>query len=100
MLTLLGDRLHVKIQDKANTVYQVPDSVFSRPAIAGGNQSNLKFDYQASPFYFTVTRVDNGEVLFDSCLVPLVFEDQYIRLRTKLPSNPSLYGLGEHTDPL
>jgi len=30
----------------------------------------------------------------------MVFEDQYLRLRTSLPENPNLYGLGEHTDPL
>jgi alpha-glucosidase len=29
-----------------------------------------------------------------------VFETQYWRLRTPLPDNPNLYGLGEHTDSL
>lgn len=28
-----------------------------------------------------------------------MFESQYLRLRTSLPSNPNLYGLGEHSDP-
>lgn len=28
----------------------------------------------------------------------MVFESQYLRLRTNLPDDPYLYGLGEHTD--
>jgi len=38
-------------------------------------------------------------VLFDTSAASLVFESQYVRLRTSLPESPSLYGLGEHTDP-
>ncbi|KAK0616116.1 glycosyl hydrolases family 31-domain-containing protein [Bombardia bombarda] len=97
-----GDsRLHVKIQDPANDVYQVPESVFHRPGAAGSSakKSALKFDYKANPFSFTVTRAKTGEVLFDTSAASLVFESQYLRLRTKLPDNPNLYGLGEHSDP-
>ncbi|KAK3373241.1 glycosyl hydrolases family 31-domain-containing protein [Lasiosphaeria ovina] len=96
-----GDRLHVKIQDPANDVYQVPQSVFPRPGSHGGNSktSALKFNYKTNPFSFSVTRAKTGEVLFDSSAAPLVFESQYLRLRTKLPDNPNLYGLGEHFDP-
>ncbi|KAF2863108.1 glycoside hydrolase family 31 protein [Piedraia hortae CBS 480.64] len=94
-------RLHVLIQDKANQVYQVPDFVFSRPESSGGssNSSELIFQYNESPFSFSVHRRSNGQVLFDSSAASLVFESQYVRLRTSLPANPSLYGLGEHTDP-
>lgn len=38
-------------------------------------------------------------MLFDTAGTPIVFESQYLRLRTNLPQNPNLYGLGEHTDP-
>jgi alpha-glucosidase len=58
----------------------------------------LKFEYTTNPFSFRVRRRDTGETLFDSSAAPLVFEDQYIRLRTHLPDNPNLYGLGEHAD--
>ncbi|OTA70412.1 glycoside hydrolase family 31 protein [Hypoxylon sp. EC38] len=94
-------RLHVKIQDAANSVYQIPESVLPRPDAQGVEeaQSALKFDYKESPFSFTVSRSDSGEVLFDTSAASLVFESQYLRLRTKLPENPSLYGLGEHSDP-
>ncbi|KAF7892407.1 uncharacterized protein EAF01_010487 [Botrytis porri] len=94
------DRIHVLIQDPANVVYQVPVSVFPRPARSSANfkDANIKFHYVSSPFSFSITRAKTGEVLFDTSAANLVFESQYLRLRTKLPSNPNLYGLGEHSD--
>lgn len=53
-----------------------------------------------SPFSFKVIRKSNGEILFDTSAAPLIFEEQYLRVRTSLPSNPNIYGLGEHTDNL
>lgn len=95
-----GTRLHVKIQDAANSVYQVPESVFPRPRSSNGStKAVLSFSYVESPFSFNVTRGDTGEVLFDTSAASLVFETQYLRLRTRLPENPNLYGLGEHSDP-
>lgn len=44
-------------------------------------------------------RVSTGEILFDTSAAGIIFESQYLRLRTKLPANPNLYGLGEHSDP-
>ncbi|KAE8378081.1 glycosyl hydrolases family 31-domain-containing protein [Aspergillus bertholletiae] len=96
-----NDRLHVKILDTNNTVYQVPDSVFPRPGFGewcSPKDSKLKFDFQADPFSFTVSRTDTGEVLFDTTGNQLVFESQYVYLKTHLPQNPHLYGLGEHSD--
>lgn len=94
-------RLHVKIQDAANDVYQIPESYLPRPKSGGSNKrkSALKFDYVKKPFSFTVSRSDSGEVLFDTSAASLIFESQYLRLRTKLPEDPALYGLGEHSDP-
>ena len=80
-------------------MYQVPQSVFPRPSVSGSKKPALKFNYKANPFSFSVTRAESGEVLFDTSAASLVFESQYLRLRTKLPDNPNLYGLGEHTDP-
>ncbi|KAE9375347.1 glycoside hydrolase family 31 protein [Stipitochalara longipes BDJ] len=96
------DRIHVKIQDPANSVYQVPASVLPRPSPSSGinsKNSNLQFKYVASPFSFSITRAKTGEVLFDTSAASIVFETQYLRLRTSLPENPNLYGLGEHSDP-
>lgn len=88
------------IHDANEQVYQVPESVLPRVDSGDGNQksSALKFDYVEEPFSFTVTRGD--EVLFDTSASNLVFQSQYLNLRTWLPNDPYLYGLGEHTDSL
>lgn len=96
----VDSRLHVKIQDKGNQVYQIPEEVLPRPEGSGSaDGSILKFEYTEEPFSFSVVRADTEEVLFDTSAAPLVFESQYLRLRTNLPEDPYLYGLGEHTDP-
>jgi alpha-glucosidase len=103
MLKEADDRIHVKIQDAANSVYQVPVSVLPRPQASTGINSkntNIQFEYTASPFSFRIKRAKSGDVLFDTSAASLVFESQYLRLRTSLPENPNLYGLGEHSDPL
>ncbi|OCT51452.1 putative alpha/beta-glucosidase agdC [Cladophialophora carrionii] len=95
-----ASRLHVIIQDLNQTVYQVPESVFPRPSAAEGVTaagSQLVFNYTENPFTFSVSR-PSGEVLFNTSGSALVFESQYLRLRTSLPSHPNLYGLGEHSD--
>lgn len=42
----------------------------------------------------------DDEVLFDTSASALVFESQYLGLRTWLPNDPYLYGMGEHSDSL
>ncbi|KAF2655249.1 glycoside hydrolase family 31 protein [Lophiostoma macrostomum CBS 122681] len=92
-------RLHVKVYDAGLNVFQVQESIIPRPKSGGSSSSAaLQFDLVEKPFSFTVKRKENGEVLFDTSAAQLVFETQYVRLRTKLPDNPNLYGLGEHSD--
>jgi alpha-glucosidase len=62
------------------------------------SEAALRFDIVEKPFSFKVTRVSNDEVIFDTSGAQLVFEKQYVRLRTNLPKDPNLYGLGEHSD--
>jgi alpha-glucosidase len=93
------ERLHVKIYDEAEQVYQVPESVLPRPATDDVDDGDLVFTLTESPFSFAITRKEGGEVLFNTSGSALIFESQYLRLRTSLPNNPHLYGLGEHTDP-
>ncbi|KAF1849516.1 glycoside hydrolase family 31 protein [Cucurbitaria berberidis CBS 394.84] len=94
-------RLHIIISDKDEQVYQVPDFVVPRPSgSVSSNAALLDVSIEEEPFTFTVTRKSNGEEIFSTKGSNLVFETQYWRLRTSLPNNPSLYGLGEHTDSL
>jgi alpha-glucosidase len=81
-------------------VFQVQEEVLPRPKNenVAASGAALQFDVVEKPFSFTVKRKENAEVLFDTSSVPLVFEKQYVRLRTKLPADPSIYGLGEHSD--
>jgi len=74
--------------------------VFPRPENenTAASDAALQFNIVEKPFSFTVTRKENNEVLFNTSSVPLIFEKQYVRLRTKLPANPNIYGLGEHSD--
>ncbi|KAL6708619.1 hypothetical protein ACN47E_002600 [Coniothyrium glycines] len=94
-------RLHVMIYDKDEQVYQVPEFVVPRPS---GTQSvyasNFDVTIEEEPFSFAVKRRTDGEEIFSTKGSSFVFEDQYWRLRTSLPDNPNLYGLGEHTDSL
>ncbi|EGE08930.1 alpha-glucosidase [Trichophyton equinum CBS 127.97] len=98
------ERLHVIIEDSKEDVYQVPESVFPRPESEENNslktKSALKFSMTQKPFSFKITRRATDEVVFDTSGFPLIFESQYLRLRTSLPDEPNLYGLGEHSDPL
>ncbi|KAK4443897.1 putative alpha/beta-glucosidase agdC [Podospora aff. communis PSN243] len=94
-------RLHVKIEDADSQVYQVQEQVLPRPT----SSSNitpvtpwLNFTYTTNPFTFKVARAISDEVLFDTAGSPLIFETQYVHVRTSLPQEVNLYGLGEHSD--
>lgn len=98
----LESRLHVKIVDASKARYEVPDYVFPRPQSKGVSpkKHKLAFKYTTDPFTFTVSRRRTGEVLFSTHDYPLIFEDQFIRVKTSLPEDANVYGLGEHTDGL
>lgn len=94
-------RLHVLIEDAAEQVYQVPESVLPRPQASNSSSPNntaLQFIWTENPFSFAVVRRDTNATIFDTTGQAIVFESQYLRLRTALPPNPNLYGLGEHSN--
>jgi alpha-glucosidase len=45
-----------------------------------------------------VQRADGSDTLFNTSGTNLVFESQFLRLRTTLPVDPYIYGLGEDSD--
>ncbi|EPQ30679.1 uncharacterized protein PFL1_01580 [Pseudozyma flocculosa PF-1] len=96
------DRLRVRITDAENKAHVVPQDIGRYPEFGSTgvskDKSKLKFEHVDSPFSFKVSRGD--EVLFDTAGSPLIFEEQYVRLRTSLPENASIYGVGDHNDNL
>ena len=100
MTTRTDSRLHVQIFDQSQTAYQVPESVVGRPGndTVSAASSLLSFNLTQNPFSFAIQRTDSGEVIFDTSGTTLVFESQYVRVRTSLPDSPNIYGFGEDTD--
>ncbi|KJA15188.1 glycoside hydrolase family 31 protein [Hypholoma sublateritium FD-334 SS-4] len=95
------DRVHVKITDASAARYEVPESVLPRPDsehAVSPQAAAIRFNYTASPFSFSIHRASTQEVLFTTHGHPLIFEPQYLRVKTKLPDNANIYGLGEHTN--
>ena len=95
-------RLHIKIYDAAAQVYQVPSDVLPRPKSSTSclaSDAAIEFVIRPNPFSFAVVRKGSQETIFSTTGSALIFESQYLRLRTSLPQNPNIYGLGEHTDP-
>ncbi|KAF8995050.1 glycosyl hydrolases family 31-domain-containing protein [Cyathus striatus] len=93
---LIMDRIYVEITDAANRHYEVPEAVFPPHYLArsqrfNSRNANIQYEYTANPF-----TQSNVNALAGS---PLIFESQYLRLKTTLPTNPNIYGLGEYTNP-
>lgn len=62
------------------------------------HHSDLEFIIKnTNPFSFAVQRKHKKDVIFESS--DLIFESQYLRMRSSLPEDPFLYGFGEDTDP-
>ena len=79
----------------------MPESVLPRPGgrLTDLSKSQIHFNYTTSPFSFTISRARTSEVLFSTASHPLIFEPQFLHVKTSLPPNANIYGLGEHTDP-
>lgn len=101
LLLFIASRIHVKITDPNTVRYEVPESVLPRPLANDSvslSDAQIKFNYTESPFSFTIYRTSTEEVLFSTASHPIIFEPQYLRLKTSLPLSANIYGLGEHTD--
>ncbi|KAJ7494439.1 alpha-glucosidase [Mycena galericulata] len=95
------DRIHVKITDPTSVRYEVPESVLPRPSSAkpvAPASAAIHFKYTTSPFTFSIVRSSTSEVLFSTASHPIIYEPQYLRVKTNLADNANIYGLGEHTN--
>lgn len=97
-----ADRLRVRITDAEGKAHVVPDDVATWPKIdentVSGDQSNLAIDYVQDPFSFKITRKSDGEVLFDTTGNAIIFEEQYVRVKSALAEGSNIQGLAQHSD--
>jgi alpha-glucosidase len=96
------DRLRVRITDAEGKAHIVPDDVAEWPKIddntVTADESNLQIDIVQEPFGFKVLRKADGEVLFNTEGHPLIFEEQYVRVRSALAEGSYIQGLAQHSD--
>ncbi len=72
------------------TAAQIPDSFVPRPPPIAGSL-NYNVSWTVEPFSLLVTRVADGEVLFDSAAGSLAFYDQFLEIRSAVsPRVPPL----------
>ncbi|KAG9322556.1 hypothetical protein KVV02_001841 [Mortierella alpina] len=93
-------RIRVKITDKDNQRYEVPKEALpsTESTIRRVEKRGYEFKYAKSPFTFSIKRISDGEVLFDSAVAgmdSLVFEDEYLEISSVVPADANIYGLGE-----
>ncbi len=97
-----ADRIHLKVYDPNNVRWEIPQDVLPYPSTDASDSAsaslNYAFSYTSSPATFAITRLMDGEVLFN--LTNLQFQDQFLSVTTPLGVAPRLYGVGEHVDPL
>ncbi|GAB7353090.1 hypothetical protein MBLNU459_g3633t1 [Dothideomycetes sp. NU459] len=98
-------RLSVKVYPKYivpknNSLYILSPTLTPLPVGDGSTtaaSSDLQFQWTNDPsFQFQVNRVSDGEVIFSTYGNTLVFEDQFLELKTSMVSNYNVYGLAEN----
>lgn len=98
-------RLNVKVYPKYivprnSSLYILSPTLTPLPVGDGSTtaaSSDFKFQWTNSPsFQFEVTRVNDGEVVFTTYGNKLVFEDQFLELKTSMVKNYNVYGLAEN----
>ena len=99
-------RLHFKITDAAKARWEPPVKT-PPPPPAKPVGTEYTYTVKQAPFSIEVARESSGETLFNSTVGKagsgfgtLTYSNQYIEFSTHLPTNPNIYGLGEHITPL
>uniref|UniRef100_A0A452QIN5 Sucrase-isomaltase n=1 Tax=Ursus americanus TaxID=9643 RepID=A0A452QIN5_URSAM len=86
---------HSMIYDPQNKRYEVPVPL-NIPAMPTSTYENRLYDVEIkeNPFGIQVRRRSTGRVIWDSQLPGFAFNDQFIQISTRLPSE-YIYGFGE-----
>ncbi|CAG9332287.1 unnamed protein product [Blepharisma stoltei] len=86
--------VRVTIRDANNQRWE-PDNYPNTP---GPNQNHPQVIITQNPFSFSVVRVEDQEVLWNTSnrsTPPFLYSNLYLEVGSSLPSNPNIYGLGE-----
>lgn len=87
--------LQFKIYDPSNNRYEVPVPL-NVPRVPSGTSESRLYDVliKKNPFGIEIRRKSTGTVIWDSQLLGFTFNDMFIQISTRLPSQ-YLYGFGE-----
>ncbi|XP_047731217.1 sucrase-isomaltase, intestinal [Prionailurus viverrinus] len=90
-----NDMLQFKIYDPQNKRYEVPVPL-NIPAMPTSTYENRLYDVEIkeNPFGIQIRRRSTGRVIWDSHLPGFAFNNQFIQISTRLPSE-YIYGFGE-----
>jgi alpha-glucosidase len=97
-----AERLHVKFTDPTTNRWEVPTNISPVPSPPSTPPSNPLYEFvvpkAGDAFSLTIIRRSDKSVIFNSSQLAgtLRFVDQYLSIGTTLPSNYSIYGIGEH----
>ncbi|XP_046402984.1 lysosomal alpha-glucosidase-like isoform X2 [Ischnura elegans] len=102
------ERLRVKITDASHPRYEPPYPEVPILDISRKDRNTVqpqdslyRVEMDKSRVGFAVIRRSNNRTLFDSRSVgALVYADQFLQMSALLPSDSSMYGIGEHQAPL
>ncbi|KAL9088678.1 MAG: hypothetical protein Q9159_002929 [Coniocarpon cinnabarinum] len=104
-----GDRLNIEIKpsyvgDNNVSWFETPSFIHKPGLDADAAQTvpmlDLDFVWGNDPsFWFSVVRKSNNETLFTTQGSKIVFEDQFVELKSPLPQDYNLYGLAETIRP-
>ncbi|XP_036086678.1 probable maltase-glucoamylase 2 isoform X5 [Rousettus aegyptiacus] len=87
--------LQFKISDPTKKRYEVPVPLNTPPSPVGAPENRL-YDVriQTNPFGIQIQRKNSSTVIWDSQLPGFTFNDMYLSISTRLPSQ-NIYGFGE-----
>ncbi|XP_053512591.1 maltase-glucoamylase isoform X2 [Artibeus jamaicensis] len=87
--------LQFKVYDPTNKRYEVPVPL-NTPSSPVGSPENRLYDVeiQNNPFGIQIRRNSSGTVIWDSQLPGFTFDDKFLSISTRLPSE-NIYGFGE-----
>ena len=97
------DRLSVKILDKKDKRWKVPEDILPRTKVEKNiNREKANFAIQSprseSFFGLKVFRKQGDDTLFSTEGSELIFEDEYLEISTAIPEKAKIYGFGEIVD--